>query len=164
VDDSVRNEHLVHSDYKLSQEEQNSIVDVLEEEVDLLHHSEKKSSNIVRGDDEEEDEDEMHDDETLSPETRSAIHERRVCDLAARMTLAILGGALPKQTALTLQRHKGKVGQSYDKIILELTPAPEKPVKKPAPAPARLVEDAMKAVVEDVAPIDDDEIMSAMGE
>jgi hypothetical protein len=36
------------------------------------------------------------------------------------MTLAILSGALPKSFVQTLQRHKGKVGQSYDKIILEL--------------------------------------------
>lgn len=83
----------------------------------------------MRGEEDEEDEDEeMPDVANLSPETRGAIHERRVCELAAKMTLAVLGGTLPKSFTQTLQRHKGKVGQSYDKIILEL--GVDKPVEK----------------------------------
>ena len=50
------------------------------------------------------------------------------------MTLAVLGHALPKSFAQTLQIHKGKVGQSYDKIILELgLPSEKPPVKKVDP-------------------------------
>jgi hypothetical protein len=116
----------------MTTEMQDSIINVLEEEINLLHLSEKKSSNIVSGEDEHEDEDEeMPDVAELSPERRSAIHEQRVCELAARMTLAVLGSALPKAFAQTLQRHKGKVGQSYDKIILELGTPAEKPGKEP---------------------------------
>jgi len=91
----------------------------------------------------------MPDVADLFPETRGAIHERRLCDLAARMTLAILGGALPKTFTQTLQKHKGKVGQSYDKIILELGTIPEKPA-----APKKTAEPV--EVVEEVASEMDD--------
>jgi hypothetical protein len=118
---------------------QDIITNVLEEEINLLRLSEKKSSSIARGEDDDDDEDEeMPDTDALSPETRGAIHERRVCELAARMTLAVLGGTLPKQFIQTLLLHKGKVGQSYDKIILELVV--EKPAKKIA-EPAVVVQD-----------------------
>jgi hypothetical protein len=104
------------------------------------------------GDEEDEEDEEMPDIADLSPETRGAIHERRVCELAARITLAILGGALPKSFTQTLQRHKGKVGQSYDKIILELgvdKPAEKAVAKKSAPV---VVEEA----VEVASPIEED--------
>ena len=130
IEKSTRDD-LLAGDDQISTAAQDIITNVLEEEINLLHQTEKKSSNIVRGEEDEEDEDEeMPDVADLSPETRSAIHERRVCELAARMTLAILSGALPKSFAQTLQRHKGKVGQSYDKIILEL--GVDKPMEKPA--------------------------------
>jgi hypothetical protein len=116
---------------QMSVEMQDSIINVLEEEINLFHLSEKKSSNIISGEDDRDDEDEeMPDVADLSPEQRSAIHERRICEIAARMTLAILGGALPKTFAQTLQRHKGKVGQSYDKIILELGTPGKESIKK----------------------------------
>lgn len=80
----------------------------------------------------------MPDVADLSPETRGAIHERRVCDLAGKMVLAILGGALPKTFTPILHNVKGKVGQSYDKIVLELGAVPEQKVAavKKAPTPA----------------------------
>ena len=62
----------------------------------------------------------MPDVADLSPEARGAIHEKRICELAARITLAVLGGVVPRSFSKTLQRHKGKIGQSYDKIMLEL--------------------------------------------
>ena len=132
---------------------QDTITNVLEEEINLLRLSEKKSSGIARGEDDEEEDEEMPDINPLSPETRGAIHERRVCELAARMTLAILGGALPKQFVQTLLLHKGKVGQSYDKIILELgvEKSGEKPVKKTA-EPAIVVEDGHEIA----SPIEED--------
>lgn len=130
LDEPARGE-LLAGDMQMSVEMQDNIINVLEEEINLLHLSEKKSSNIVGGEDDHDDEDEeMPDVAELSPERRSAIHEGRVCEIAARMTLAILGGALPKTLAQTLQRHKGKVGQSYDKIILELGTATEKSGKE----------------------------------
>ena len=70
----------------------------------------------------------MPDVADLSPETRGAIHERRVCDLAGKIVLAVLGGALPKTFTPLLQKYKGKLGQSYDKVILELGAVAEKPV------------------------------------
>jgi len=125
---------LLVGDSQLSATSQDRITNVLEDEVNLLHLSEKKSSNIVHGEGEEEaDEDEeLPDVADLSPEARGAIHEKRICDLAARMTLAVLGNALPKSFAQTLHRYKGKLGQSYDKIILELGGMVEKPVVKKA--------------------------------
>lgn len=80
----------------------------------------------------------MPDVADLSPETRGAIHERRVCDIAGKIVLAILGGALPKTFIPILQKFKGKVGQSYDKIILELGAVPEQKalVAKKAATPA----------------------------
>ena len=109
---------MLSDEYQLSPDLENEITEVLEEEVRLVHVNEEKSKNIVH--DDEEDDDEVSDDRTLSPETRGAIHERRVCELAARMTLAVIGGALAESFAQTLLRYKGKVGQSYDKVILEL--------------------------------------------
>jgi hypothetical protein len=96
----------------------------------------------------------------LSPETRVAIHEKRICDLAARMTLAVLGGSLPKTFTQTLLQYKGKVGQSYDKIILEL--GMEKPVVKKV-APVAVVEDEEDIVVEAVIH-DEIEVESEMGD
>jgi len=148
IDESTRDSLLTIDDYQLSSDLQNLITDVLEEEIHLLHLSEKKKSNIEHGEN-EEDEDEEMPDADLSPEARSALHEKRVCDLAARMTLAVLGGALPKSFAQNLQQHKGKVGQSYDKVILELGVVPEKPA--PAKKPEIVQEPVMEDMVE-VAP------------
>jgi hypothetical protein len=135
----------------LSENARDIITNVLEDEINLLHLAEKKSSNIAREEDDDEDE-EMPDVGDLSPETRGAIHEKRICDLAARIVLAVLGGSLPKSFAQTLQRHKGKVGPSYDKIVIEL--GVEKPVvKKAAPVTAaaeEIIEDAPEDAPEDV--------------
>ena len=123
---------------------QDNITNVFEEEINLLHLAEKGASRISNGDD-DEDEEEMDDVASLSPATRGAIHEKRVCDLAARMTLAVMSGVLPQSFVQTLQRHKGKLGQSYDKIILELgAEKREKPVKK------------SEAVVQDTIEVADD--------
>jgi hypothetical protein len=90
----------------------------------------------------------------LSPETRGAIHERRVCDLAGKIVLAILGGALPKTFTPLLQKFKGKVGQSYDKIILELGAVAEKPaVAKKAVMP--IVEKEAQEEIEVGSEMDD---------
>ena len=150
IDESTRIEHLDNEDWQIPQYARENITDVLEQEIRLLHRSEK-SSTIIRADnddDEEEEDQEMEDEGVFSNETRGAIHEKRVCDIAARMTLAILGGALPKQFAETLYKYKGKVGQSYDKIILELGPIPDKAKPKAKP-----MENAV--VVEDEDPIED---------
>jgi hypothetical protein len=149
---------LLAGDEQPSTQVQDDITNVLEEEINLIHLSEKKSSKIARGEDDEdegeEEDEEMPDVADLSPETRGAIHERRVCELAARMTLAVLGGTLPKTFSQTLLRHKGKVGQSYDKIILEL--GVEKPVEKSV---AKKVEPAVVMEVEEnvevVSPMED---------
>ena len=153
IDESTRIEHLDNEDWQIPQPARDNITDVLEQEIRLLHRSEK-SSIIVRGEDDDDDQEdeEMEDEDVLSSETRGAIHEKRVCDIAARMTLAILGGALPKQFAETLQKYKGKVGQSYDKIILELGPIPEKAKPKAKPVENAIVveeEDPIEDVVED---------------
>jgi hypothetical protein len=71
------------------------------------------------------------------------------------MTLAVLGGSLPKAFAQTLQEHKGKVGQSYDKIIIEL--GVDKPVaKKAAPAVQETAVEGVIVVQDEVVedPID----------
>jgi hypothetical protein len=131
---------LTTDDYQLPQNARDNIINVLDEEIHLLRLAEKKPSNISRDEDEDDDE-ETADVVDLSPETRGAIHERRICDLAARMVLAILGGSLPKTFADILGKYKSKVGQSYEKIILEL--GMEKPVvKKVKAVPAAVVEDA----------------------
>lgn len=146
VEQSLRND-ILQGETRLSMKLQDVITNILEEEINLLHSSEKKSSNIVRGDnDAEEDEDEeMPDVANLPPETRGAIHERRICELAARVTLAVLGGVVPKTVAQTLLLHKGKVGQSYDKVIVELGTVVEKPVVKVTKTvePEVVVEDAV---------------------
>ena len=119
---------------ELEKDVQDTLTNILEEEINLLHLSEKKSSHIVTGDNEDEEEDEeMPDVADYSPETRGVIHEKRVCELAGRLTLAVLAGVMPKSFAQTLQKFKGKVGHSYDKLILELEPekAKEKPKVKP---------------------------------
>jgi hypothetical protein len=107
----------------------------------------------------------MQDEAALSAETRGAIHEKRVCDIAARITLAILGGALPKSFAETLQKYKGKVGPSYDKIILELgsIAEKEKPKKKPEQISAGAVADPAEDPIEDAA-VDDDAMMDVGSE
>lgn len=143
---------------------QDTITNILEEEINLLHSSDKKSSNIVRGDadadeDQEEEDEEMPDVANLPPETRAAIHERRICELAARMTLAVLGGVVPKSVAQTLLRHKGKVGQSYDKVIIELGATGEKPAVKVA----KTVEpEVIPDVVEEAVTGDANEVASQM--
>ena len=161
VEETVRKE-ILQGETQLSTKLQDTITNVLEEEINLLHSSDKKSSNIVRGENEEEPEDEdegMLDVDNLSPETRGAIHERRVCELAARMTLAILGGALPKTFSQGLLRHKAKVGQSYDRIIVELGAVVEKTAVKVAKT-AEVVPDAgenlvMEDAIEVASPMDD---------
>jgi len=107
----------------------------------------------------------MQDEAALSAETRGAIHEKRVCDIAARITLAILGGALPKSFTETLQKYKGKVGPSYDKIILELgsIAEKEKPKKKPDQIAAVAVTDPVEDPIEEAA-VDDDAMMEAGSE
>jgi len=89
----------------------------------------------------------------LSPETRSAIHEKRACDVAARITLAILGGALERGVAERLVKVKGKVGQSFDKIILELGTVAEKEKEKAKKAvvvsEAIVVEDGIEDPIEE---------------
>jgi uncharacterized membrane protein YsdA (DUF1294 family) len=162
VEQSLRND-ILQGETQLSTKLQDTITNVLEEEINLLHSSEKKASNIVRGDDddeqEEEEDEEMADVANLPPETRGAIHERRICELAARMTLAVLGGVVPKTFAQTLLRHKGKVGQSYDRVIVELGVVVEKPVVKVAkPAETEVITD----VVEDVVVGDAIEVASQM--
>lgn len=89
----------------------------------------------------------------MSPETRSAIHEKRVCDVAARITLAILGGALERAVAERLVKVKGKVGQSFDKIILELGTVAEKEKEKAKKAAAVSEAIVVEDVIED--PIDE---------
>ena len=149
IDEPTRNALLTSEDYQLPSDLQNTITDVLEEEIHVLRLSEKKSSNVERGDnDEDEDEDEDIPDANLSPEARSALHEKRICDLAARMTLAVLGGALPKSFAQTLQRHKGKIGQSYDKVILELGALVEKPAPTKKVEPAKPMEEVIEVALE----------------
>ena len=163
VEQSLRN-NILQGETQLSTKLQDTITNVLEEEINLLHSSEKKASNIVRGDNdddeqEEEEDEEMADVANLPPETRGAIHERRICELAARMTLAVLGGVVPKTFAQTLLRHKGKVGQSYDRVIVELGVVVEKPVVKVAkPAETEVITD----VVEDVVVGDAIEVASQM--
>jgi uncharacterized membrane protein YsdA (DUF1294 family) len=163
VEQSLRND-ILQGETQLSTKLQDTITNVLEEEINLLHSSEKKASNIVRGDNdddeqEEEEDEEMADVANLPPETRGAIHERRICELAARMTLAVLGGVVPKTFAQTLLRHKGKVGQSYDRVIVELGVVVEKPVVKVAkPAETEVITD----VVEDVVVGDAIEVASQM--
>jgi hypothetical protein len=149
----------------LSENAQDSITNILEDEINLLHLAEKKSSNIAGEEDEDQDE-EMSDIGDFSPETRGAIHEKRICDLAARIVLAVLGGSLPKSFAQTLQRHKSKIGPSYDKIIIEL--GVEKPaVKKTAPvasaAAEEIIEDAPEdAVMEEIVAEEAIEVRSEM--
>jgi hypothetical protein len=147
IDDSIQDNLLTSDEYQISSDLQLLITDVLEEEIHVLHLSEKKRTAIARGDDEdgEEEHDEEFPDADLSPEARSALHEKRVCELAARMTLAILGGALPKSFAQNLQQHKGKVGSSYDKVILELGALTDKPV--PARKP-EIVQEPMEEMIE----------------
>jgi hypothetical protein len=134
IEESLRNDILQGETQLLSTKLQDTITNILEEEINLLHSNEKKSSKIVRRDDDddedEDDDEELPDVANLPPETRGAIHERRICELAARMTLAVLGGVVPKTFVQTLLRHKGKVGQSYDKVIVELGVVVEKPVVK----------------------------------
>jgi hypothetical protein len=134
---------------------QDNITNVLEEEINLLHLSEKKSSKIVRGQDDEDQEDEDDEDEELGdvgdlpPEARGAIHEKRVIELGAKMVLAVLGGALPKSFAQTLLHHKGKAGQSFDKLLYELG-VESKPVEKAVePKPVAAVEQVEPVVVEE---------------
>jgi hypothetical protein len=145
-----------------SQTVQDNITNVLEEEINLLHLSEKKASKIVRGQDDEDQEDEDDEDEEmgdvgdLPPEARGAIHEKRVIELGAKMVLAVLGGALPKSFAQTLLHHKGKAGQSFDKLLFELG-AESKPVEKAVekaavPKPVAMEED--EVVVEEVEQIE----------
>src|SRR5271170_6978613 len=79
VEQSLRND-ILQGETQLSTKLQDSITNVLEEEINLLHSSEKKASNIVRGDNdddeqEEEEDEEMADVANLHPETRGAIHE-----------------------------------------------------------------------------------------
>jgi len=82
----------------------------------------------------------MGDIRDLPPEARGAIHEKRVIDLGAKMVLAILGRALPKTFAETLLHHKGKAGQSFDKLLFELG-VESKPVEKAVePKPVAPVE------------------------
>ena len=124
---------------------QDNLTDVLEEEINLLHLAEKKSSKIVRGDDgqqdreDEEDEnenEEMGDIGDLPPEARGAIHEKRVIELGAKIVLAVLSGALPQSFAQTLLHHKGKTGQSFDKLLLELGVESKPAEKATTPGPA----------------------------
>jgi hypothetical protein len=148
---SARDEVLA-GDSSPSQALQDNIINIFEEEINLLHLSEKKSSKIVRGDadqpeedreeDEDEDEEEMGDIRDLPPEARGAIHEKRVIELGAKMVLAILGGALPKSFSQTLLLHKGKAGQSFDKLLLELgvENKPTERVVEPKPALAAAAE------------------------
>ena len=93
---------------------------------------------------EDEEDEELPDVADLSPEARGIIHEKRICELAAKMTLAILGDMLPRTFAQTLQRHKGKLGQSYDKIILELGSLVEKPAVKKLEPVVEQPEDAVE--------------------
>lgn len=85
----------------------------------------------------------------MSPETRSAIHEKRVCDVAARITLAILGGALERGVAERLVRVKGRVGQSFDRIILELGTVGEKEKGKRGVVMAEGIEDVVDEVMDE---------------
>jgi hypothetical protein len=135
-------DHVLSGDLVPAQAVQDNITNALKEEINLLHLAEKKSSKIARGKDrDEQDEDEDEDEEMgdvgdLPPEARGAIHEKRVIDLGAKIVLAVLGGALPKTFAQTLLHHKGKVGQSFDKLLFELG-VESKPVEKvvvPKPA------------------------------
>jgi len=159
VEQTLRND-ILQGETRLSMKLQDTITNILEEEINLLHSSEKKSSKIVHGDDDDEqDEDEEEEMANLPPETRGAIHERRICELAARMTLGVLGGVVPKTVAQTLLRQKGKVGQSYDKVIVELGTVVEKPVVKVA----KTVEpEVITDVVEDAAMGDAIELASQM--
>jgi len=165
VKQSLRND-ILQGETQLSTKLQDTITNVLEEEINLLHSSEKKASNIVRGDNDDDDEQEEEEDEkmpdvaNLPPETRGAIHERRICELAARMTLPVLGGVVPKTFAQTLLRDKGKVGQSYDRVIVELGVVMEKPVVKVA-KPVE-TEEVIPDVVEDVVAGDAVEVASQM--
>src|SRR5271155_4074875 len=165
VKQSLRND-ILQGETQLSTKLQDTITNVLEEEINLLHSSEKKASNIVRGDNDDDDEQEEEEDEemadvaNLPPETRGAIHERRICELAERMTLAVLGGVVPKTFAQTLLRHKGKVGQSYDRVIVELGVVVEKPVVKVAKRAE--TEEVIPDVVEDVVAGDAIEVASQM--
>jgi hypothetical protein len=105
------------------------ITDVLDEQIHQLQLSEKKSTKVARVEDSDSENEEDH--THLSPETRGAIHEKRVCELAARMTLGVIASSLPKTIGQTLLQHKGKLGQSYDKVVLELGIIPESNVGKP---------------------------------
>jgi hypothetical protein len=100
----------------------------------------------------------------MSPETRSAIHEKRVCDVAARITLAILGGALERGVAERLVRVKGRVGQSFDRIILELGAVGEKEKGKRGVVMAEgiVVQEGVEDVVDEVMDEAREEVGSEM--
>jgi len=123
-------------DTKIPMDVQDLIINLLEEEINLLHSTSKKAPKVPNGDtqeDGEDDEDEEDEDEEMRdipPETREAIHEKRLCEIAARVVLAILAGSLPKPFAEQLLKHKGRVGQSYDRILLELGISEPKNVTK----------------------------------
>jgi len=137
-------DQVLAGDAQPPQTTQDHITNILEEEINLVHLAEKKSSKIVRGEDDQQDQEDEEDDESeemedigdLPPEARGAVHEKRVIELGAKMVLAVLGGALPKSFTQTLLHHKGKAGQSFDKLLLELgvesKPAEKVMVPKPA--------------------------------
>ena len=137
-------DQILAGDAQPPQATQDNITNVLEEEINLVHLAEKKSSKIFRGEEDQQDREDEEDDESeemgdmgdLPPEARGAIHEKPVIELGAKMVLAVLGGALPKSFTQTLLHHKGKAGQSFDKLLLELgvetKPAEKGMVPKPA--------------------------------
>src|SRR5271168_4216987 len=94
---------------KIPMDVQDLIINLLEEEINLLRSTSKKTSKVPNGDtQDDEEEDEEDEDEEMSdvpPETREAIHEKRVCEIAARVVLAILAASLPKTFAEQLLKH-----------------------------------------------------------
>jgi len=140
TDDSVR-ASLLGVDDKFSAEKLATIANIFNDEITSLHRSGKKSSNIARGGDDEQEHQggDMDEADELTPEFRRVIHERQVCGLAARLILAIIAGAIPKSFSELLRKHKGELGQSYDKLILELGIVEKSAEQRPAKG-AELIE------------------------
>lgn len=57
---------------------------------------------------------------TLDDEKTALILERYMCEIAGKVVLAILSGAMDKKHISYLMENKGKLGLSYNHVIAEL--------------------------------------------
>ncbi|GAO45762.1 hypothetical protein G7K_0014-t1 [Saitoella complicata NRRL Y-17804] len=144
----------------VSEEGQEAVMRCLEQEVGRLTGS-SGGGRIRRGgggDDSDEEMEEEDDDNTQGEKlegVKAIEAERQVCELAGKIVLAVLSGTAQEKYRERLEKMKGKLGVSYDRIVEELKGEEEKEREKGRKTPGRVVKPTRPVRKEDEVHDDD---------